>query len=161
MNSQWVGMSSMGLRNRQRLMGRRVTALHGLPTSPRLFERLVLGADWALEAPPLAGLTPGDSFPHWTLESCAQSVEQQAREADVIVGHDLGGVIAAMLAVPGQQVVLSGTALGWYWSAIRFTTWPLVRALFYRRYAGRRFLSRGCLPEHAQGLLDAFDMGAI
>ncbi|MEE2750617.1 MAG: alpha/beta hydrolase [Myxococcota bacterium] len=135
----------------------RVTALHGLPTSPRLFERLALGPGWEVQVPQLEGLIPGEVEPNWSLASCAESVREEVREADLIVGHDLGGVLAAMLAAPGQQVVLSGTALGWYWAAIRFTAWPGLRTLFYRKYAGSRFLSRGCLPEHVDSLLAAFE----
>ena len=150
-------MNSTHRRNKDELMSLRVTALHGLPTSPRLFERLVLEPDWHLVSPKLRGLTPGEVDLEWSLESCAESVREHVRDADLIVGHDLGGVLAAMLAEPGQQVVLSGTALGWYWAAIRFTALPGFRVLFYRRYAGKRFLSRGCRPEHADSLLAAFD----
>ncbi len=137
-------------------MSSKVTALHGLPTSPRLFERLALEPEWELVSPQLGGLIPGGVESVWSLESCAESVREQVQDADVIVGHDLGGVIATMLAEPGQQVVLSGTALGWYWSLIRLTVLPGLRNLFYRKHGGRRFLSRGCLPEHAPSLLTAF-----
>jgi pimeloyl-ACP methyl ester carboxylesterase len=79
----------------------------------------------------------------------------------VLVGHDLGGVLAAMLAQPGQLVVLSGTALAWYWKMIRVTAWPGLHRIFYKRHGGRYFLRRGSLPAHRNGLLAAFgDHGA-
>lgn len=134
----------------------RILALHGLPTSPRLFERLVFPVDWSVEAPSVPGLgddgTPGD----WTLASCVRALQPLARDADILIGHDLGGVLAAMLAQPGQSIVLSGTALGAYWLPINATALPGLERFFYRRHAGRRFLSRGGLPEHASSLLEAF-----
>ncbi len=134
----------------------RVLALHGLPTSPRLFERLELPAAWSLDAPPVPGLGEDGTPSDWSLAGCVQSLRARAEHADILVGHDLGGVLAAMLAQPGQAVVLSGTALGAYWLPINATALPILERYFYRRHAGKRFLSRGCLPEHAPGLLEAF-----
>ena len=69
----------------------------------------------------------------------------------------MGGVLVAMLAQPGQRIVLSGTSLGSrYWTGIRMTAWPGLQRFFYARYAGRRFLKQGGLVEHADGLLEAF-----
>jgi pimeloyl-ACP methyl ester carboxylesterase len=134
----------------------KLLALHGLPTSPRLWERLQLPPNWELLAPPVSGLGSDGTPEDWSLDSCVEQLRPLAVNADMLVGHDLGGVLCAMLAKPGQGVVLSGTALGLYWSAIRLTTLPPVHRWFYERHAGRRFLSGGCLPEHAGSLLEAF-----
>ena len=134
----------------------RVLALHGLPTSPRLFERLELPTGWTLSAPPVPGLGDDGTPAEWSLSRCVQALQAQADDADILVGHDLGGVVAAMLARPGQAIVLSGTALGAYWLPINATALPGLERYFYRRHAGKRFLSRGCLPEHAPSLLEAF-----
>ena len=131
-------------------------ALHGLPTSPRLWERLVLPKDWTLDCPPIPGLGPGGTPPDWSLNGCVTQLAPQARQADLIVGHDLGGVLAAMLARPDQRVVLSGTALSLYWWAIRASALPVLHRAFYQRYGGRRFLSQGASPSHAESLLQAF-----
>ena len=127
-----------------------------MPTSPRLYERLMLPTGWELATPQVPGLGPEGTAPDWTLQGCAAALRDRAEAADILVGHDLGGVLVAMLARAGQTVVLSGTALGMYWTMIRLTTLPGFRRFFYERHQGRRFLARGCLPEHTDGLLRAF-----
>jgi len=140
----------------------KILALHGLPTSPKLWSRLALRRGVRLSAPWVPGLGVSGTPDHWSLEWAADLLRSEADDADLIVGHDLGGVLAAMLARDGQRVVLSGTALGLYWAAIRVTAWPFLSRLFYHRHAGRRFLSRGCLPEHRPGLVAAFgDHGEV
>ena len=134
----------------------KVVALHGMPTSPRLFERLMLPAGWELVTPQVPGLGPEGTPDDWSLRGCAEQLREQVESADILVGHDMGGVLVAMLARSGQTVVLSGTALGMYWTMIRATTLPGLRRFFYERHQGRRFLARGCLPEHADSLLAAF-----
>ena len=135
---------------------RRIVALHGLPTSPRLWERLEVPRGWVLERPPVPGLGPDGTPDAFSLEWAAERLRARTEGADVVMGHDLGGVLAAMLARPDQAVVLSGTALGHYWAAIRATAKPLVNRLFYHRYAGRLFLRNGGLVEHRGGLDAAF-----
>jgi pimeloyl-ACP methyl ester carboxylesterase len=115
-----------------------------------------LPADWELMCPQIPGLGPEGTAADWSLEACAALLSAQAQNADVVLGHDLGGVLAAMVAKPGQTLVLSGTALSYYWWAIRATAWPGVQRWFYQRYSGRRFLSQGSLPEQTESLLDAF-----
>ena len=133
-----------------------LVALHGLPTSPRLWERLRLPEGWSLDAPAVPGLGDDGTADDWDLRACSEHLRSQAEEADILVGHDLGGVVAAMLARPGQSLVLSGTALGMYWAAIRLTARDPLQQLFYQRHQGHRFLTRGCLPEHADSLVQAF-----
>ncbi len=134
----------------------RVVAIHGMPTSPRLYERIVLPDGFDLVCPQVPGLGPGGTPEDWTLRACAEELAPVAEGADILVGHDMGGVLVAMLAKSGQTVVLSGTALGMYWTMIRVTTLPGLNSFFYRKYGGRRFLRQGCLPEHAPSLLEAF-----
>ncbi len=135
-----------------------IVALHGLPTSPRLWERIDAPRGWDLRCPPVPGLGQGGTPDAWNLEWAARLIRErwETESADILMGHDLGGVLAAMLARPGQKVVLSGTALGPYWSLIRMTAWPFLNRAFYHQYAGRVFLSKGCMPEHRDALLDAF-----
>jgi pimeloyl-ACP methyl ester carboxylesterase len=121
-----------------------------------LWERLVLPENWVLNCPSIQGLGTHGTAVDWSLSNCAQTLSVLAAQADVLVGHDLGGVLAAMLAKPDQNIVLSGTALRYYWWAIRGTALPGVQRVFYQRYAGRRFLSRGGLPENSADLLTAF-----
>lgn len=134
----------------------RVVALHGMPTSPRLYERLVLPPRFDLECPWVPGLGPDGTPRDWTLQGCAEELAPAVDGADILIGHDMGGVLVAMLAQSGQTVVLSGTALGMYWTMIRATTLPGLRRFFYTRYGGERFIRKGCLPEYAPSLMEAF-----
>jgi pimeloyl-ACP methyl ester carboxylesterase len=134
----------------------RALALHGLPTSPRLWERLDLPGDWQVNAPHVPGLGDDGTPSDWRLSQCASQLQHHAQDADVLIGHDLGGVLCAMLAQPGQRVVLSGTALGLYWWAIRATALPGLQRWFYQRHGGRHFLSKGASAPHRESLLAAF-----
>ena len=133
-----------------------VLAFHGLPTSPRLWERLNLPEGWSLDAPGMPGLGPEGTPPDWNLRDCAEALRPHVTGEELLVGHDLGGVLAAMLAQPGQSLVLSGTALGMYWAGIRLISRPPLQNYFFQRHEGRHFLSRGSLPEHSPSLLEAF-----
>lgn len=77
----------------------------------------------------------------------------------VVLGHDMGGVVAAMAAVSAtapRAVVLSGTALGPYWQLVRATAWPLLWRPFYRRHGGRRFVAGAVAPHRQQVALATF-----
>ena len=112
------------------------------------------GIDWVTPQVPGLGIegTPED----WSLQGCADELAASLGGVDVWVGHDLGGVLAAMLAQPGQTLVLSGTALSLYWWMVRQTARPGLQRFFYQHYGGRRFIEQGALPEHRDALLKTF-----
>ena len=112
------------------------------------------GAEWI--TPQVPGLGSNGTPSEWNLQSCAHQLRTEFEDIDIWVGHDLGGVLAAMLAKPGQSVVLSGTALSLYWWAIRQTARPGLQRYFYQHHVGRRFLEQGALPEQREALLEAF-----
>lgn len=112
------------------------------------------GVEWI--TPQVPGLGSNGTSSEWTLQGCADQLRTKLGDIDAWVGHDLGGVLAAMLAKPGQPVVLSGTALSLYWWAIRQTARPGLQRYFYQRHAGRRFLEHGALPAHREALVEAF-----
>jgi pimeloyl-ACP methyl ester carboxylesterase len=120
-------------------------ALHGVPAGPRTFERIEL--DMARHA--FHGLAPDDTDRQsWSLDSFVDEVLPLVDRDTALVGHDLGGVVAAMVACRTQVagVVLSGTALGSWWALTRATAiWPFER-YFYRRHGGRKFLLGGIEP---------------
>lgn len=76
----------------------------------------------------------------------------------VVVGHDMGGVVAAMAAVrrPPRLVVLTGTALGPYWTAVRMTALPGVWRYFYAKHAGRKFVAGSVAAGRTAEALAAF-----
>ena len=153
------------------MSNRQFLAIHGLPTGPGLWGRL--GLD--VEAPALSGV--GTAAPSaCTLDGWMSELRQLLNGDTVLVGHDLGGVLAAMLAAEraaaGQRVAglaLSGTSLSpAYWAAVRASAWPGLWRYFYRRHGGRRFLLGGMAAErHAEALsafglaLDGFTPGGL
>lgn len=125
----------------------RVFALHGIPTDPTLFTTLPWPSSWTIDAPPLPTVEAGGPGP-FDLLACAAELEGPAAEADLVLGHDLGGVLAAMVRRRGQALVLTGTSLSpLYWRLMGMTAWPVLHHYFYRRHAGTKFLHLGTAPE--------------
>ncbi len=141
-------------------MTHRIVAIHGVPTSPALWARLQV--DGVLEAPALAGLATDAVPTRWDMATWLADVRPRVDAGTVLVGHDLGGILAALLAVerPVRGLVLCATSLspvfGW---ALRATAWPLAWRYFYRRHGGRRFLLGG-LPVHLHGAATDTFLGA-
>ncbi len=121
-----------------------------MPTSPQLWAPLraeLPGFAW--ETPHLRGELPGQ----------VEAVVPLFTADTVVLGHDMGGVVAAMAAVSGpapRAVVLSGTALGPYWQMVRATAWPLLWRPFYRRHGGRRFVAGAVAPHRQEAALGSF-----
>ena len=121
-----------------------LVCLHGVPTSPALWSRLGL----PLIAPALSG----------TLAEQVAAVRPLVNSETVLVGHDMGGVVAAMVAldVRPQRLILTGTALGPYWRMVRATAWPGMWRFFYQRHGGRRFVAGAVSPENRADALTTF-----
>ncbi|MDP2312751.1 MAG: alpha/beta hydrolase [Pseudomonadota bacterium] len=132
----------------------RIVALHGVPTSPRLWARL----PHPVEAPALRGVATEEDRPDWSLPSFVDEVLPLLDADTVLIGHDLGGVVAAMAAlrVPVKRLVLTGTALGPYWAPVRLTARAPLHHYFYDRYGGKRFLAGSVSPERADEALATF-----
>lgn len=114
-------------------------ALHGVPTSPALWAKVPL----PLDTPRLFGDLQAQ---------VAQVIPMMSRHT-VVIGHDMGGVVAAMATVAAvargvtpQGVVLCGTALGPYWDLMQLTTWPGCWRYFYARHAGKKFVAGAVAP---------------
>jgi pimeloyl-ACP methyl ester carboxylesterase len=69
----------------------------------------------------------------------------EVNQHSIILGHDFGGVIAAMVALrkTPRAVILTGTALGPWWSLTRLSAKPMLDKFFYDRYAGELFVQQG------------------
>ncbi len=132
----------------------RTVALHGLPTSPALWARLPV----PVLAPALRGVATAEPRDDWSLDGFVDEVVPHLDADTVLVGHDLGGVIAAMAAVRVRvrSLVLTGTALGPYWAAVRLTARAPLHRYFYERHAGRKFLTGAVSPARAEDVLAAF-----
>ncbi len=132
----------------------RIVALHGVPTSPVLWSRLSM----PVEAPALRGLATDEDRADWSLDGFVDEVMPLLDADTVLVGHDLGGVVAAMatLRVRVRRLVLTGTALGPYWAPVRLTARAPLHRYFYDRYGGRRFLTGAVSPDRVDEVLAAF-----
>lgn len=132
----------------------RIVALHGLPTSPRLWERLSM----PVIAPALQGVATRAPRQDWSLEGFVAEVLPLIDEETILIGHDLGGVIAALCCLhrPPRLLVLSGTALGPYWQMVRISAWPVLHRYFYGRYSGRFFVSGAVSEAHRAEALSVF-----
>jgi pimeloyl-ACP methyl ester carboxylesterase len=112
-----------------------------------------------VRAPALRGLATQDPPAVWSLQGWLDALRPQVTPDTVLVGHDLGGVLAAMLAAerPVRALVLSGTSLSpWYWRAVRLSAVPGLSAYFYGRHGGRKFLLGGLRPALHAAALDTF-----
>lgn len=132
----------------------RVVAVHGLPTGPALWARL----PFPVVAPALRGLATPGPRDDWGLDGFVEELLPLLDADTVLVGHDLGGVVAAMAAtrVPVRELVLTGTALGPYWAPVRATAWPVLSRYFYERHGGRRFLAGAVSEALRDEVLAAF-----
>jgi pimeloyl-ACP methyl ester carboxylesterase len=132
----------------------RIVALHGVPTSPTLWSRVPLH----IVAPALGGVATVADRGDWSLASFVDEVVPLLDADTVLIGHDLGGVVAAMAAmrVRVRRLVLTGTALGPYWGPVRLTARAPLHHYFYDRYGGRRFLAGGVAPALSEDVLAAF-----
>lgn len=101
-----------------------------------------------METPTLAG----------TLAEQVAQVLPLAKADSILIGHDMGGVVAALVALqtPVSAVVLTGTALGPYWSVVRASAWPLLWRTFYAKHAGKYFVAGAVAAEHRAEALRVF-----
>ena len=135
----------------------RILAIHGVPTSPGLWSRLALA--FPVDAPPLAGLATEAVPARWDMGVWLDALRPRVDADTWLVGHDLGGILAAMLATerPVRGVVLCATSLSpLFGCALRATAWPLVWRYFYRRHGGRRFLTGGLPITMERDAVDTF-----
>lgn len=119
-------------------------ALHGVPTSPALWSRVAI----PMETPGLSG----------TLAAQVEAIAPRVGPDTVLIGHDMGGVVAALVALRTRPraVILSGTALGPYWTMVRATAWPVLWRYFYARHAGRHFVAGAVSAEQRDHALTEF-----
>ena len=80
----------------------------------------------------------------WQLDSFVHEVLPHYDSDTILIGHDLGGVVAAMSAVKKhpKAVVLTGTALGSWWFWTRLSR-PILNRFFYHTSKGNLFIRAG------------------
>jgi len=114
-------------------------ALPGIPAGPAVWERL------PVRTVQFEGVQDGAHREDWSLNSFVDEVIHEYNETTILVGHDLGGVVASMAAVrkPPRAVVLSGTALGSWWFWTRLSAKPMLNRFFYHTFKGTLFVRLG------------------
>jgi|GEM_PF-1229870 len=114
-------------------------ALPGIPAGAEIWERLPVRRCSFL------GLQDDQPRTRWKLESFVDEVLPQYNEHSIVIGHDLGGVVACMAALrkAPRALVLSGTALGSWWFWTRRSADPIVHYFFYHMFKGTLFVRLG------------------
>ncbi len=146
--------------------------LHGVPTSPALWDGVVhalpAGAPHILRptlpgyagTPPLADMGV-ESHLRWFGDQldAAGLHSPEARGGLHLVGQDYGGLLAAAWAARhgARSLTLTSTAISLAWMPARITAWPGLRWFFYRRYEGSLWLSQGVEDEVRDEFLSEFE----
>ena len=123
-----------------------IVLLHGIPTGAELWRRVMgplAGAEFRVHAPDLPGYggtrvgSSGDPSLAGAADLLARWLEELDAPAAWIVGHDVGGAVAQILAVTHPQRVARLTLV----NSIADGFWPAPRARF-ATFAARRGLYR-------------------
>lgn len=140
---------------------RRALLIHGVPTDGRLWRGVAeaLGPSVEVLAPDLPGFGAAPAIADPTPARLAEALLPLVDARTDLVGHDLGGLLAAWIAArrPVRSLVLCSTALGPGWLPSRLTALPPLNRYFYRRYAGQRWLAMGVGPAKRAALLAQYD----
>ena len=114
-------------------------ALPGIPAGSGAWEKL------PVRTLDFAGVQDEHVRQDWQLESFVHEVLPHYGSDTVLIGHDLGGVVAAMSAVQKcpRAVVLTGTALGNWWFWTRLSAAPILNRFFYHTFKGTLFVRAG------------------
>jgi pimeloyl-ACP methyl ester carboxylesterase len=116
-------------------------ALHGVPAGARAWDRL----DFPMQIHSFRGLGTSEEREDWSLGAFVDEIAPLLGPDTVLLGHDFGGLVAAICALrfPLRGVVLTGTALGPWWSIARLGALPGPHFLFYELFGGRFFMRMG------------------
>lgn len=136
--------------------------LHGVPTDGHLWDGVRARLDIESFAPDLPGFGAAPPLAAPTVEALAGPLLSRIDARTHLVGHDLGGLLAAWIAcqVPVASLTLSSTALGLGWLPSRITALPPLNRYFYRRFAGRRWLAMGVAPARREAWLARYSGAA-
>ena len=110
--------------------------------------RAALPADWEVDSPDLPGFGETPALVDPSPEAYVRGLLDRVTDDTHLVGHDYGGLLAAMIAArrPVRSLTLSSTALGLGWLPAWLTAMPPLHWYFYRRHAGARWLELGVSP---------------
>lgn len=114
-------------------------ALPGIPAGSGVWEKL------PVRTLDFQGVQDSAHRSSWTLDSFVEETLPHYDRNTILIGHDLGGVVAAMSAArqPPKAVVLTGTALGHWWFWTRLSAAPVLNRFFYHTFKGSLFVRVG------------------
>jgi pimeloyl-ACP methyl ester carboxylesterase len=114
-------------------------ALPGIPAGSGVWEQL------PVRTLDFQGVQDATHRPSWALQSFVDETLPHYDQDTILIGHDLGGVVAAMSAVQKspKAVVLTGTALGHWWFWTRLSAAPMLNRFFYHTFKGNLFVRLG------------------
>jgi pimeloyl-ACP methyl ester carboxylesterase len=138
----------------------RIIFLHGVPTDGRLWGPVQQHLQWPALAPDLPGYGAAPPLPDPSVEAHITWLNQHLPDpADChLVGQDFGGLLAAEWAARrgARTVTLTSSPADLIWLWPRLAALPGLRRLFYERFGGRLYLSRGCAPSVREDFLARF-----
>jgi pimeloyl-ACP methyl ester carboxylesterase len=116
-------------------------ALHGVPIGKETWKNITL----PLQCHRFRGLATPELRSDWSLDSFVKEVLPLINSETVLIGHDLGGVVAAICATKcsPRAIILTGTTLGNWWLLTRLTAIPVLRRFFYHTFGGKLFIKYG------------------
>ena len=114
-------------------------ALHGIPAGISAWEKL------PVRTIQFNGVQDNTIRERWDLDSFVEEILPHYNRDTILIGHDLGGVVASMAALQKtpRAVVLTGTALGSWWFWTRLSAAPLLNRFFYHTFKGKLFVRMG------------------
>lgn len=114
-------------------------ALPGIPAGSGVWEKL------PVRTLDFQGVQDSSHRTCWALDSFVKETLPHYDHNTILIGHDLGGVVAAMAAFqqPPKAVVLTGTALGHWWFWTRLSAAPILNHFFYHTFKGNLFVRAG------------------
>ena len=114
-------------------------ALPGVPAGSAVFEKI------PVRTHQFFGLETSSDRVSWHLDSFVEEVLPHYSEETILLGQDLGGLIAAMavLKKPPKALVLTGTSVNAWWSLTRWSALPILHHFFYGSFQGRLFYALG------------------
>ena len=110
-------------------------ALSGVPAGHRVYEKL------PVRRHAFVGMETEEERRDWRLDSFVEEILDLYTEESILLGQDLGGLVAAMacLRKKPKALILTGTALNKWWNITRYSALPLLHHLFYGAFQGRLF----------------------
>ena len=114
-------------------------ALPGIPAGSSAWEKL------PVRTIDFEGVQDDHVRQKWDLGSFVDETLPHYSNNTIVVGHDLGGVVAAIGALRKcpRAVVLTGTALGNWWFWTRLSAAPILNRFFYHTFKGSLFIRFG------------------